>query len=182
MTPLLLLAMTACETIIHFPPPREWRDTWDSGRGSSAEAFDPVFIQSASVNCDLLTGEWTWTADTNGWTRSVVLDVVDTSTQTGWEEQHDMQVVASNPNGNWDQLQLGPIPGGTAELEWLPNTNTVFDCQSDRSKLTFAMRVWNHRNDLTDCIVWGHDANQMVTRLARDPEVANFGSCLIFDS
>ena len=183
MIPMLLVALLGgCTTIIRFPPPFEWGDTWDTGRGGVGGNFDAVLVQWASVTCDQDDGTWTWEAETDGWTRNVALDVVDTSTQAGWEEQHIMDVIASNPNGNWDRLQLGPIPGGTEELEWLPNINTVFNCQTDRAKLTFVMRVWNHRNELTDCIVWGHDADELVSRMATDPEVADLGSCLIFDS
>jgi len=183
MIPTLLIALlTGCTTIIRFPPPFEWGDSFDSaGFRDNGDLDGPVLIQWASVSCDQEVGTWLWEAETDGWTRNVALDVVDTSGIAGWEEQHIMDVVDSHPNGRWDRLQLGPIPGSTAELEWIPNMNTVFDCGTDRSKLTFAMRVWNHRNELTDCIVWGHDAEELVSRMATDPEVVDLGSCLIFD-
>ena len=180
MISILLVALSGCTTILRFPPPMEW-DTFDTARRNGGN-FEPVVIQWASVSCDENLGTWTWEAETDGWTRSVVLDAVNTSVVAGWEEQHILDVVDSNPQGRWDRLRLGPIPGGAEELDWLPNINTVFDCQSDRSKLTFAMRVWNHRNELTDCIVWGHDVEQLRTRMATDPEVANLGSCLVFDT
>jgi hypothetical protein len=179
MIALLLAFFTGCTTIVRFPPPMEW-DTFDTASRNGTD-FDPVLIQSASVRCDEALGTWIWDAETDGWTRSVVLDVVDTTTATGWEEQHILDLVDSHPEGRWDKLRLGPLPGGAEELDWLPNINTVFECQSDRSKLTFAMRVWNHRNELNDCIVWGHDAEQLKTRLATDPEVATLGACLIID-
>lgn len=175
MIPLLLL-LAGCTFTMRFPPPEQW-DTGDSG--TAAGRFDPVQVTVAQVDCDPATGLWTWEARTDGWTRAAELDILDTGEELGWAEFHELRMIDTDPQGDWDLLSVGPLPGATPLEQWEPNLNTVFDCSTDRSTLTFAIRVWNLHNDLTDCIVWGHDADALVSRLSKDQEVAAFGSCLV---
>lgn len=190
---MIALMLVGCTDTIFFPPSFEgtWWDTagrWDSGaprgRDTGEEEEDPrpgrdaLAVEAATAGCDAGGTAWTVTATTNGWTSLASVHLVRTA-DDAWEE-HALELVASDPGGNWDELRAGPLLAGVQVDYQVPGESTRFGCGFDAREVSVVVRIWDPALRLADCVVWGADtagATALIREL--DPDVTALGGCRV---
>lgn len=177
MSPTLMLMLTGCVQTVRFPPDL-WR--WDSGgrRIDTAVEIDPVLVQTIDYGCEADQASWLFNATTDGWIGSAVLGIYESGHPSAWEEEHDMEIVDSAPNGSWDLLETGPLTHAMEPEMWEPNVSTVLSCTDTTVDPSFSIRVWDHLGNLSDCVTWGAEPELIAVRFSTDPEVSMIGGCL----
>ena len=175
----LLALLSGCVNTIRFPPDL-WSSTWwDSAStpiDTGADNRLGLHVVRGEATCDAEATGWTFRARTDGWIESARINLFRAA--DGASEEHRMRVVASDPEGRWDEAAIGPLPDQTLPEAQVPEVNTRFDCTLDASTLSFVVRIWDPDAVLAHCAVWGADPVDAVTAIRRlDPDVLALGGC-----
>lgn len=169
---MMLLSLMACTTVVDFPPPMVWDSgTWsDSGTSTTG---DPLFAPMAwEATCD--ESGWSYRLKVEGWVGGATLDVVQTG--GGWE-RHALGIVASDPEGHWDQLGLGPLPI-VDRPDQEADSSTRFPCDAP---LSMVVRVEDAAGELLSCAVAGEDPSGALAAVRQaEPELKSLGGCTVF--
>lgn len=157
-----------CIDTIRFPPVQEFTE---GHTGGPAEATEVGLVQIAEVLSDgCVDGDWLISARTDGWSLSADVSFVS----GGAGETHTLFIVATDPDGAWDELSTTSLTAGADPA--VPNESSAFACGVDG--LSFAIRVRDRADVLSDCVVWGADPEAAAVYLRdRDPELTALGSC-----
>ena len=193
---MILLMLVGCTDTIFFPPSFEdrWRDSgrWDSGRGGDTGTDDrpgqepggggnqPLVVTATTGACDAEGAAWTITARTNGWTSMATVHIVRTADLV--YEEHALELVASDPAGEWDELRAGPLLAGVQADYQVAGESTRFGCGLDAREITYVIRIWDPTVHLADCVVQGADpagATAFIREL--DPQVTALGGCRVIN-
>jgi hypothetical protein len=117
---------------------------------------------------------------TDGWIHGAKLDVyrlID-----GETEQHDFVLVNSDPNGEWDELRVGPLEPGVPADEQVSGQSSRFRCEQDSPRLSWVVRIWDGAGTLLDCVVWGSDPEGATAAVrAVDPAITELGGCRAYE-
>ena len=183
------LLLSGCINTIRFPPDLWTWETADTGQGRDSGATTQTHttppepaateIENLDGGCDPAGEAWTWSFVANAWTLGGTLDLFRLSDDQ--QEQHALVLVSADPGGDWDQLQVGPLPDATPLPEQQSGINSRFDCDADEATLSIVVRLRDLSDTLSDCVVWGADPNGAVARIrAIDPEVTTLGGCRLW--
>lgn len=164
-----------CIDTIRFPP-SFWGSssgTWDSGWSTDA---------AGTVQIDRITGDgcagdggWLFSASTDGWTYGATVDLFRAS--DGAFESHPLQVVRTDPNGEWDSLSSGNLADGVDPAEQVDGVSSRFDC-SEEGSLSFAIRIQDRGLRVADCVLWGADPEAIALVLRDlDPGLTELSGC-----
>jgi hypothetical protein len=129
---------------------------WGETGWNETGLVDPpeaTIIETITPGC--AAAAWTYEVRTEGWVSNAVLDIQQTGSSTPWTESHTLPSVDYDPSGWWDQLERQLTIVSSAE-EQTSDVNTLFAC-ADEPSLTWAIRVWDPDNAMSDCATWGHD-------------------------
>lgn len=176
----MVLWLAACITTVRFPPGTTWWDTADSGFDADSGTTTtrpeaPTRFLVAGGGCDAADTAYSFSFRTDGWTLDGALDLYRSTDQAA--EFHPLRLVASDPDGAWDELAVGPLPDGTDPAAQLAGVSTRFDC-AEEAALTMVARIHDPSGKLTDCIVWGADpAGAVAWVRGVDPEITTLGGC-----
>lgn len=157
------------------------------GTGPTEDEFydGPVYVEYGAARCNADDTAVILDARTRGWAWRAVVDVFGTGTAAPSDEEHDLFSVGSDPDGYWDELEVGPLVAGSDPEFAVPNLHTTFRCEDVVDRLlTYAVRVYDLDGALLDCGVWGHDealvrSGAVTTEQVTEP--ADFSSCFLLE-
>jgi hypothetical protein len=179
---VILFWLSGCVTSVFFPPDLWVWETgfWDSGfRGTPSGPGTPqdgIHVDDIASGCDLDQTSWVTEIRTDGWIRSAKLTVLRLEDDV--REQHDFVLVASDPNGAWDALRVGPLQAGVPPEEQVDGQSSRFRCEEDSPRLSWVVRIWDGAGTLLDCVVWGSDPEGATAAVrAVDPAITELGGC-----
>ena len=172
---MIFLLLTACSTIVDFPPPDRWgTDSGIASTGSTAATDDETFFQPVAFAAACDAEGWSYRLRVDGWVGGATIDVLDGG---GRHEHHAFGITASDPEGRWDELALGPLPV-VAAPEQVPHTSTAFPCEAP---LSMVVRIEDVEGVLLSCAVAGEDPSTALAEArSADPALAALGGCTVF--
>lgn len=137
-----------------------------------------VFITHGEGGCFGSDYEWEFKADVAGCAQTALLNIWRTEGEP-WDEQHELSLLAEGPDSVW-QAWYGLLTHQAPEGSWVPGASTVFDCQLDTGKVTFAVRLLDSTGAMRSCAVWGHDPSLVIAGGAsaiHSDAPASFAAC-----
>lgn len=189
LSPLIVVA--ACTQTVEFPPDL-WGDTWDYYYTDSSTFFPyatgetgtppatELRVARAFGECNGVNGSMSFATITTGWTGTAIFTVFRAA--DGRIEDHPMNLTDLDPAGSWDRWDVSLLDGASP-TEWEASTTTGFDCATDASTLTYAIRL-DQTVDLTsttqDCVLWGADPGSLAAVLVTsDPDLELIQDCRV---
>jgi len=168
---MILLALIACEAVVDFPPPT----TWDSGASPTTTTSEEPLHTPLEWDARCTSEGWSYRLRVEGWVAAATLDLVESG--TGARERHSLGRAASDPEGAWDELALGPLPEVPA-ADQAANTSTRFPCDSP---LSMVVRVEDARGELLSCAVAGDDPDAALAAVrTAEPDLQGLRGCTVF--
>jgi hypothetical protein len=126
-------------------------------------------ITSVNVGCTPTT--FVYEAETSGWTGLARLNMWTVlEMQQGTNEEHTLQVIEFTEDCTYDLLQR-ELESSRPESLYEPDFTTTYDCDDskkppekpdDRPNMTYALRIYDTSLELTDCVMWGADVEEVL--------------------
>lgn len=114
----------------------------------------PLTFVLLQLNCEERSAQWTWDAQTLGWSHRTTIDWFYGPSLE--HEVHDLPSIESGPWGSWDRLSR--TLRVSDDLTWTADVSTAFPC-SRLGTTTQVIRLYDAAETLADCAIWGPDAD-----------------------
>jgi hypothetical protein len=143
-----------CDTAAFWDRQNQQEHTWDDTAGTWLD----VVRQPRCVD-----GLWEFIARTSGRTNGANLVnawIVETEETVGWNEEHPLDVVESNPVTVADEL-LTVLQSGVAIVEIMAGQRTALACgvHDTGPLVTYAFRIYDLTGNLADCAIFSTEVD-----------------------
>ncbi len=145
-----------------FPTPTGFIDDTAVEPSSPEPIENPGRVDQATTRCTP-GQQWLMEVTTLGWANGAtgILRGAD-----GVSEHHPMAILDTDPNGQWDRYQAGPLASSEPAESVVLGTSSRFDCTA--TDLPYGVITLDRLGAVADCVVWGDDRIALMNELLVD--------------
>ena len=155
-----------CDTAVYVCDTAAW---WDRKKAENAtmDSTEGVWLDKVRVPGCAGSNVWIFSARTHGWTNGTSrVNAWASEAVGGFNEEHPVDVVESNPDGSWDELEV-ELQHSATQQQYQPGARTSYICgvHDQQPEMTYVFRVYDVDGNYADCGI-------LTTRTDADTAVA----------
>lgn len=126
---------------------------WDTDWDDTGWSIPPAEINIVSYGAN--STRWIYEVELIGWGSQVTLDIYRDEGGDVWEEYHEFDEIAYDPDGDWDRWGT-TLPIVADPKEQLDSVNTWFEgSEAMEATMTWMVTAYDMDGSFADCAVWG---------------------------